>query len=120
MLDVTGILLELADETLYHLDTCLSVLDRTTALWVPSAFTSESAEMVERLIPTLIEVPTDEATSLLACNAHCPDATHVLIQSGCDITNSCLRNAGFEVVEVDTSEFLKSGGSVFCMKQMMW
>ena len=31
-----------------------------------------------------------------------------------------LRAAGFEPVEMDTSEFLKSGGSVFCMKLMFW
>ena len=31
-----------------------------------------------------------------------------------------LREAGFEVVELDTDEYLKSGGSVFCMKLMYW
>ena len=31
-------------------------------------------------------------------------------------TASALAGAGFHVVPLDTSEFLKSGGSVFCMK----
>ena len=29
-----------------------------------------------------------------------------------------LKGEGFKVYEVDTSEFMKSGGSVFCMKMM--
>lgn len=120
LFDVTGILLELRDESFYHLDTCLAIVDRETALWVPPAFSSESAGLIERLIPRLIEVPRDEAISLLACNAHSPDGKNVLIQSGCTQTADRLREAGFTVRELDTSEFLKAGGSVFCMKQMVW
>jgi N-dimethylarginine dimethylaminohydrolase len=44
----------------------------------------------------------------------------VLIQRGCAVTNERLRAAGYEVRELDTDEFLKSGGSVFCMKLLMW
>ncbi len=120
LFDVPGILLELRDEAFYHLDTCLAVLNHDTALWVRAGFAPESAEILERLIPRLIEVPFHEAGSLLACNAHSPDGKTVFIQSGCDETNALLRSAGFSVREVDTGEFLKSGGSVFCMKQMYW
>jgi len=120
LFDVPGNLLELRDEAFYHLDTCLAVINRDTALWVRSAFSPGSVEILERLIPHLIEVPLHEAGSLLACNAHSPDGKTVVIQSGCDETNMLLRSAGFSVKEVDTSEFLKAGGSVFCMKQMYW
>ena len=30
------------------------------------------------------------------------------------------RRAGFTPIEVDTSEFMKSGGSVFCLKVMIY
>jgi len=40
----------------------------------------------------------------------------VLLQRGCERTSAALRAAGFTVRELETSEFLKSGGSVFCMK----
>jgi N-dimethylarginine dimethylaminohydrolase len=119
-LGVTGILVELRDESFYHLDTCLSVIDDATALWVPSAFSPESAEMIERVVPNLIEVSRYEAGSLLACNAHCPDGDTVVIQSGCEGTVAQIKQAGFKVLQVDTGEFLKAGGSVFCMKQMFW
>ena len=65
-------------------------------------------------------VPEDEARHRLASNAHCPDGKHVLIQEGCPVTNRQLKEAGFIPVELETGEFLKAGGSVFCMKQMFW
>ena len=120
MLDTRIVALRLDDPDFYHLDTCLSLLDETTALYAPAAFQAEGLELLRRLIPTLIEAPESEARGLFACNAHCPDARHVIIQRGCTVTNQRLREAGFEPVEVETGEFLKSGGSVFCMKMMHW
>ncbi len=115
-LDVRVVALHLTDPDFYHLDTCLSLLDAGTALYVPAAFDDEGRALLHRLIPNLIEVPEREARELLACNAHCPDGRHVLIQQGCPETVARLRAAGFEPIELDTGEFLKSGGSVFCMK----
>lgn len=119
-IDVPIVALRLDDPDFYHLDTCLSLLDETSALYVPSAFQPEGLELLQRLIPHLIEAPEDEARGLFACNAHCPDGRHVIIQRGCTVTNTRLQEAGFEPVEVETGEFLKSGGSVFCMKMMHW
>lgn len=112
--------LQLLDPDFYHLDTCLTPLDEDTAMFVPTAFDKEGIEQLETQFHRLIDVPEDEARSLLACNAHCPDAQHVIIQSGCEETSKRIEKAGYEVVEVDTSEFLKSGGSVYCMKLMFW
>ncbi len=117
---VPGILLELVDPAFYHLDTCLCILDSDTAMWVPGAFTDEGRKLIQTLIPNLLEVPMSEASDLLACNAHSPDGRSVLIQAGCRETAQALRDRGFNVVEVETGEFLKSGGSVFCMKQMIY
>ncbi len=120
LIDAPIVVLRLDDPDFYHLDTCLSLLDARTALYVPAAFQPDGLALLRALVPNLIEVPEDEARSLLACNAHCPDGKRVLIQQGCAGTNEKLRAAGFEPVEVDTGEFLKSGGSVFCMKLMHW
>lgn len=114
------IVLELDDPRFYHLDTCLSLLDRETALVYPGALTSEGRSVVERMFETIIEAPEDEAAELLACNAHCPDGTHVIIQEGCHRTSRELSAAGFTPVQVDLGEFLKAGGSVSCMKLMFW
>lgn len=119
-LGVPVIALQLDDPDFYHLDTCLSVLDEHTALIYPGAFQPEGVRLIRHVFSTILEAPEDEARMLFACNAHCPDGTHVFIQQGCTETNHMLRVAGFTPVELATDEFLKSGGSVFCMKQMFW
>ena len=68
----------------------------------------------------LIEADKYEAEELFACNATCPNGKDVIIQAGCVTVNAELRRRGFIVHEVSTEEFLKSGGSVFCMKMMVW
>ncbi len=119
-LEAPVIELGLVDPLLYHLDTCLSFLDSTTALWVPSAFNKIGQELIRSLVSNLVEVPLEEATASLACNAHCVDGHNIVIQAGCPTTAKRVRDLGFNVIEVETGEFLKSGGSVFCMKQMYW
>lgn len=119
-LDVRVVALRLHDDAFYHLDTCLSMLDEASALYCPAAFDEDGRALLHHVFPTLIEAPEDEARRLFACNAHCPDGRHVLIQRGCTETVRRLREAGFEPVELETGEFLKAGGSVFCMKQMFW
>ena len=119
-LDVDVVLLELEDPEFYHLDTCLCPLDESAVMIFPGAFTPEGVELIGRMFERVIEAPEDESRNLFACNAHCPDGRHVVIQRGCAGTNALLREAGYEPIEVETSEFLKSGGSVFCMKQMFW
>lgn len=119
-LDVDVLVLRLEDEEFYHLDTCFSVLDKQSVLIYPGAFDEDGLALIRKLFDRVIEAPEDEARGLLACNAHSPDGDHVLIQQGCERTNALLREAEFEPVEIDTGEFLKAGGSVFCMKLMFW
>ena len=119
-LGVPVVPLALEDPEFYHLDTCLCPLDESTALVYPGAFTEDGLAALRNGFETLLEAPEDEARTLFACNAHSPDGHHVVIQRGCTETNRMLRGAGFEPVEVDTDEYLKSGGSVFCMKLMFW
>lgn len=119
-LDIRVILLELTDPDFYHLDTCFSVLDSKAVIIYSGAFTKEGIELIEHFFELVIESPEHEARELFSCNAHCPDQKHVIIQRGCVQTNRNLEKAGFIPIEVETGEYLKAGGSVFCMKQMFW
>ena len=114
------IALELIDDKFYHLDTCFCVLNEETVLIYPNAFAEEGLELIRAIFPIIIEANTHEAEHLFACNAVCPDGKNVFIQKGCSEVNSTLENLGFEVHEFSTDEYLKSGGSVFCMKMMLW
>lgn len=118
--EVPVIALKLIDEDFYHLDTCFCVLDEETVLIYPGAFTDEGLELIDSVFDRIIYASKYEATKLFACNATCPDGKNVIIQQGCTDVNKNLRDAGFSIHEVSTYEFLKSGGSVFCMKMMVW
>ncbi|WP_018128302.1 dimethylarginine dimethylaminohydrolase family protein [Balneola vulgaris] len=118
--DVPVITFELLDDKFYHLDTCLCILDENTALIYPKAFTDEGLALINKVFPTVIEASKYEAEELFACNATSPDGKNVFIQQGCTDVNQKLRENGFNVHEFSTAEFLKSGGSVFCMKMMLW
>lgn len=123
--EITGapiVLFELLNPKFYHLDTCLSLLDARTVLACRDGFTEEGWNILHRLFPRVIQVPLHEADAPgFACNAHCPDQQHVILQKGSVETCRILRSYGFTPIEVETEEFIKSGGSVFCMKmQSPW
>lgn len=120
ILGVPVITLELKHPSFYHLDTCFCSIDTNTALIYPAAFTDKGLALIRKLIPNIIEAPAREAEEKFACNAVCPDGKNILIQKGCHETVKELKKAGYSVHEVETGEYLKSGGSVFCMKMLAW
>jgi N-dimethylarginine dimethylaminohydrolase len=120
--ELTGadvLLLQLVDSNLYHLDTALCPLDSDTALVAPYAFAPESMALIRTIFNTLIEIPQDEAMNNFAGNAIVL-GRNVVLQSGATRTCEMIRSAGYTPIEVDTSEFMKSGGSVFCLKVMVY
>ncbi len=114
--DLDVLVYGLADDRYYHLDTALAPLDETRALVVRSGFDEEGWRLVRTAFPRAFEVPPEEAARF-AANAHCPDGKHVLMESGCTRTEAWLRSEGLVPVPLETGEFRKSGGSVFCLKQ---
>lgn len=119
-LNVPVIALELLDPNFYHLDTCFCVLRDDAVLIYPGAFTAEDRAMIARLFPLVLTVSEEEATRYFACNALALDGRTVILQRGARETNALLRAHGFTVIEVETGEYLKSGGSVFCLKTMVY
>ena len=66
-------------------------------------------------------IPEYEAEKYFSLNAHAFDAhgtKTAILQKGSAITVDVLKQEGYNVVEIETGEFMKSGGSVFCMKMM--
>ena len=120
MLGVPVVALKLVTDKFYHLDTCLSLIDETTAMAVPGAFDAEGIAMLRAAFPKLIEIPESEALECFAGNALALGGRHVVMHPGATETVARLRAHGLDVIEVDTSEYMKSGGSVFCMKMMIY
>ena len=111
--------LQLIHPSFYHLDTAFAPIDEQTALYVKEAFTPEGEAILQYNFPRLIQVPLAEAQYGFVTNGHCPDGKHFIVQHGNDQTCSVLKQLGYTILEIDTSEFLKSGGSVFCLKMML-
>lgn len=112
--------LTLIDPRFYHLDTCLCIINQHTALYVPEAFSEESLGILRKSFLQLYRVELDEAVEFLACNAHSPDGEHLLIECGAKKLAESLEESAFKLISLDTSEFIKAGGSIFCLKNQGW
>lgn len=117
--NVPVITLELKNPAFYHLDTCLSILDENSALIYPQAFTGEGLNLIKSVFKNVVEADQNEAETGFACNA-ASDGKNVFIQKGSPRISAEIELLGFKVHEVETGEYIKSGGSVFCMKCMVW
>ncbi len=112
---------QLENPKFYHLDTCLAILDEETVLACRAGFSPSGWQALSGLFPKVIEIDESEADAPgFACNAHCFDQKSVVIERGNETSMRKLRALGFIPVEVETAEFIKSGGSVFCMKQLVF
>jgi N-dimethylarginine dimethylaminohydrolase len=112
--------LKLVNERFYHLDTCFCPLTPEAVLIYPAAFDASSLELILKIFPIVITSSEADAVSRMACNASVWRSKTAIIQLGATAAAGHMRAMGLDVVEVDTSEFVKSGGSVYCLKQHLF
>lgn len=125
ILDAPIITLQLVNEHFYHLDTCFLPLNESEVAIVPEAFSAESLQVIKRMFEGVYEIPVSEASKGFSCNAHIiynvnRKLTAAIIQKGNPVTLNILQQSINKVIEANTSEFMKSGGSVYCMKMMVY
>lgn len=125
VLQVPVISLELVHPSFYHLDTCFVPLSETEVMLCKEAFTAEGLQAIHSLFSKVYEIPYDEAVNTFCLNAHVINnpgngKKAAIIQQGSSEALRALRECGYSIYETDTSEFMKSGGSVFCMKMMLY
>jgi len=109
--------LQLVDPYCYHLDTCLCPLNNEAALIFPGAFAAESLAALRQHWRRLHEINAEEAHKFMG---------NGIVAGGNYITpcvtpqlEALLQEEQLTPWIVDTSEFEKSGGSVFCMKSFL-
>lgn len=107
--------IKLVDERFYHIDTCFCPLMGGYLMYHPDAFDDRSRAEIEKRVPKerRIVVDSDDAGNF-ACNA-VNLGNRVIMNKASDDLRSRLNAKGYEVVEVDLSEFLKAGGSAKCL-----
>jgi N-dimethylarginine dimethylaminohydrolase len=104
--------LRLTDPRFYHLDTALTVLDASTAMYYPAAFDDEGRAALAAVFTELIEAK-DEDAEVLGLNA-VSDGRHVIIAAQAASLARSLAARGFVPIPVDMSELLKAGGGAKC------
>jgi N-dimethylarginine dimethylaminohydrolase len=109
--------LPLVDEYFYHLDTCLSPLNAQAALFYPGAFSEAAQRELERGWKRLYPVQRTDALKF-ACNGVAVNGIYITPFLAPSLEHA-LAKEGMQPLRVDTSEFEKSGGSVFCLKMFL-
>ena len=118
-IDVPIIAFHLTDPAFYHLDTAVTVLDDSRCLAHRPAFTEEGWDLLHAVFEEVVTAPADEARHALVCHAFAPRPGVVIVEEEARLTCGLLEEKGYEVHPVPTSEFRKSGGSIFCLKLMI-
>jgi N-dimethylarginine dimethylaminohydrolase len=113
--DLPVLSLELINPRYYHIDVCLCPLADGHLIYAPDSFDEYGRAVVEANVPAdkLIPVSSEEAARF-ACNAVNVNDTVIFNQGSTRLAED-LKARGFHVVQVDLSEFLKSGGSSKCL-----
>lgn len=106
--------LELVNHHFYHLDTCLQYLeDINLMIYYPDAFSPESRRIIDNLPSDILRLSEEDAFSFV-CNSICINKKLLLYHCS-DALADALRKYGLQILYMDISEFMKSGGSVRCM-----
>jgi N-dimethylarginine dimethylaminohydrolase len=116
-LEIPVLPLHLVDRYCYHLDTCLCPLNNEAALMFPGAFSEESLVTLRRQWPRLHGLTAEEAHKFMG-NGIVAGENYITPYLTPHL-EAMLQEEQLTPVIVDTSEFEKSGGSVFCMKAFL-
>ncbi len=112
---VEVISLRLVDPRFYHLDTCFCPLRDGYLLYFPTAFDAESNAKIELRYPKEWRIPVHEVDALrFACNAINVGRLVLLNEISNELSRR-LEARGFQVVQVQLTEFLKAGGAAKCL-----
>lgn len=101
------------DEKYLHLDCVFNPLSNDTALIYPEAIDDEAVRFLEERYQ-LIEVSEEEQFTL-ATNVLSVGNKKVIALPLNKATNAKIKESGFEIIEVDLSEIIKSGGAFRCV-----
>lgn len=100
------------DASCLHLDCVFTILSPTHALVYPSALSKETYDLLAEYF-TLIQVDEEEQFSM-GTNVLAIGQRQIISLPENKNVNEHLRRHGFEVVEIEFNEIIKSGGSFRC------
>lgn len=113
--NVEVVALELVDPRFYHLDTCFAPLEGGYIMYFPAAFSPNSLDQIEEFYPADKRIIVAEQDAVrFACNAVNFGQTIILNRIG-PALSARLESLGFDLVQVELSEFMRAGGAAKCL-----
>ena len=109
--------LRLVDRFCYHLDTCLCPLNNDAVLIFPGAYDAKSLATLRTFWKRVHELTEDEAHKFMG-NGIAVNGRYLTPYLTPHLAG-ILEQEALKPVVLDTSEFEKSGGSLFCMKAFL-
>ncbi len=107
--------LHLIDPRFYHLDTCFAPLEGGYIMYFPDAFDHFSLHSIESFYSPEKRIIVREADAVsFACNAINVGQT-IIVNNISSSLSAQLEQSGFDVVQVELTEFLKAGGAAKCL-----
>ena len=101
----------------YHLDVGFFPLDSTTIFFYPDAYSQETQRALKKITPNLIPFTKQEADNFAGNSTVI--GRHVIMQKNIPTFKNKLKNLGYIPIEVDLSEFKKSGGGIHCLTNIL-
>lgn len=117
ILDAEVVCLELTNPNFYHLDTCLLVIDQKTAFYYPEAFSDESRNKLKSLFVDIHELSEEEASGFVTNSVRIEDT--LVVPTGNEGFNKRVQALGLTVKNVDVGEFVKAGGGIHCLTNII-
>jgi N-dimethylarginine dimethylaminohydrolase len=106
--------LTLVDPRWYHLDTAFCPLAHGEAIAYANAFAADSIATIQQAFGDKAIWVSGEDASNFACNA-LNVGDDVILHKASNGLKTALAGKGYNVIEVDVSEYLKAGGACKCM-----
>lgn len=106
--------LNLINPSFYHLDTCFCPLENGHLIYYPGAFDNNSIDLIYEIFDGKAIAVSENDANKFACNAVNLGSKIILNDCSDELVNK-LADIYFEVIKVDMSEFMKSGGSCKCL-----
>ena len=114
---ITVLPLQLIDPYCYHLDTCFCPLNNDAVLIYPGAFSPQVLETLRPFWKRIHELNADEAHKFVG-NGIVANGRYITPRTTPHL-EAILHQEKLSPLILDTSEFEKAGGSVFCMKTFL-
>ncbi|MEK7571338.1 MAG: arginine deiminase-related protein [Patescibacteria group bacterium] len=115
--DIEVVQLHTRAPAFYHFDIGFFPLDDQTIFFSPDAYIPESQKLLKNIVPNFIPL-TRKETEGFSANSIVTGKT-VVRQKGNPTFGNKLAALGYESIEVDLSEFKKSGGGINCLTNIL-